>query len=109
MQIVVVMAMRWAGDHTITGISLLDYESAGQRADFFWKFVERKAGSRESPGLFSLKSNSTRGCNRRRDAPEDAGPAICESRVVRVRYGPATLYRPIPASKDFEKPCVRPA
>ena len=67
-------------------------------------------GSRESPGLFSWKSRSPRGCNRRRDAPEDAGPAICESRVAPGWYGPipATWYRAISAPKDFEKPCVRP-
>ncbi len=86
MQIVVVMATRWAGDHTITGISLRDYESTAKRVDFFWKSAKPIMGSRESPGLFSRKSNSTRGCNRSRNAPEDAGPAICESRVARVRY-----------------------
>ena len=88
MQIVVVMATRWAGDHTITGISLRDYESTGQRVNFLWKFAEGKAGSRESPDLFSRKSTSPRGCNRSLDALEDAGQAICESRVARVWYGP---------------------
>ncbi len=72
--------------------------------------MKGKAGSRESPGLFSPKSNSTRGCNRSRDAPKDARPVICESRVAAGWYGPipATWYRAIRASKDFEKPCVRP-
>ncbi len=69
-----------------TRISLRNYESTAQRVKFLWKFVEGKAESRVSPGLFSLKSRSTRGCNRSRDAPEDAEPAICESRVARVRY-----------------------
>ncbi len=88
MQIVVVMATRWAGDHTITRISLRDYESTAHRADFSRKFTKGKAGSREFPGLFSRKSTSTRGCNRRRDASKDAGQAICESRGVGVWYGP---------------------
>ncbi len=91
-----------------TRISLRDCESAAQRVDFILQFVEGKAESRESPGLFSPKSNSTRGCNRRRDALEDVRRAICESRVARVWYGPTTWERPIPAPKVFEKPCVRP-
>ena len=40
------------------------------------------------PDLFSPKSTSTRGCNRSRDAAEDARLAICESRCVGVWYGP---------------------
>ncbi len=51
-------------------------------------FAKGKAGSRESPGLFSRKSTSTRGCDRRRYAPKDVGPAICEGRGVGVWYGP---------------------
>ncbi len=61
------LATGW--DRLGTRISLRDYESTAQRADFFWKFMKGKAGSRESPGLFSLKSNSTRGCSLSRDAP----------------------------------------
>ncbi len=88
MQIVVVMAMKWAGDRTITRISLRDYESTAHRADFSRKFTKGKAGSRESPDLFSRKSTSTRGCNQSCDAAKGAGPAICENRGVGVWYGP---------------------
>ncbi len=80
--------MRWAGDRTITRISLRDYESMVQRVEFLRKFVEGKAGPRELPDLFSRKSTSTRGCNRNCDASKDAGQAICESRGVGVWYGP---------------------
>ena len=69
-------------------ISLRDYESTAPRVEFLWKFVEGNTRPRESGRLFSLKSNSTRGCDRSRNAPKDAGPAICESRVAPVWYGP---------------------
>ncbi len=87
MQIVVKMAMRWAGDRTITHISLHDYELTVQRVEFLWKFAKPIMGSRVPLRLFSWKSGSTRGCNRSHDAPEDVGPAICESRVAQVWYG----------------------
>ncbi len=71
-----------------TQISLRDYESAVQTPEIFLGFAKGKAGSRESLRLFARKSNSTRGCNRSRDALEGAGQAICESRGVGVWYGP---------------------
>jgi len=93
-----------------TRISLRDYESTGQRVEFLWKFAEGKVGSRELPGLFSRKSRSTRGCNRSRDAPEDARPVICRtitsdsgifhaaSLLMRMRGEDAALDVPIGAN-----------
>ncbi len=58
MQIVVVMAMKWAGDHTITGISLRDYESTAQRAKFFLGFARPIVSHANCAGLFALKNVS---------------------------------------------------
>ncbi len=43
MQIVVVMATRWAGDHTATRISLRDYESTAQGVEFFLEVCEEES------------------------------------------------------------------
>ncbi len=49
MQIVVVMATRWAGDHTVTHISLRNYESTTQRLNFCGNLWTGKQGRASCP------------------------------------------------------------